>query len=195
MKGVGKMTKEQLIALGLTEEQADKVLGAVTEEMKGYIPKSRFDEVNNANRDLKQQITDRDKQLEDLKKSAGDNQELQARIQELQKTNEAQGTEFEAKLQQVKVDAAIEVALAGAKAKNVKAVKALLDMDTIKVDGDQVKGLDDQVKKLAEAEDSKFLFGDDGGFKGTKPGESGDKGGKETLTVEQEFEKALTGGF
>lgn len=33
------MTKEQLVAMGLTDEQADKVLAASSEEMKGFIPK------------------------------------------------------------------------------------------------------------------------------------------------------------
>ena len=42
------MTKEQLLEMGLSEEQADKVLAAHKEELKGYIPKARFDEVNNA---------------------------------------------------------------------------------------------------------------------------------------------------
>jgi glutamine synthetase adenylyltransferase len=175
------MTKEQLIALGLTEEQADKVLGAVVEEMKGYIPKSRFDEVNNANKDLKQQLVDRDKQLEDLKKSAGDNQELQKQIQELQKTNETTTAEYESKLKQVKLDAAVELALTAAKAKNTKAVRALLNLEKAEFDGDQVKGLEDQIKKLKEAEDSKFLFDatdSKPNFKGAKPGEGSDGASK-----------------
>lgn len=189
------MTKEQLIAMGLMEEQAGKVLEAAAEDMKGFIPKNRFEEVNTANKDLKQQLADRDKQLEDLKKSVGDNQELQKQIQELQKTNETTVAEFESKLKQVKLDAAVELALTNAKAKNTKAVKALLDLEKAEFDGDQIKGLDDQIKKLAEAEDSKFLFGGEGGFKGTKPGESQDGNKNEFATVEQQFEKALMGGF
>lgn len=74
----------------------------------------------------------------------------------------------------------MELALTNAKAKNTKAVKALLDLSKIDLDGDTVKGLDDQIKQLAEAEDSKFLFGtSEGGnkppgFKGIKPGEKKD---------------------
>ena len=42
-EGVETTTKEELIALGLTEEQAS----TVPESYNGYVPKSRFDEVNN----------------------------------------------------------------------------------------------------------------------------------------------------
>lgn len=175
------MTKEQLVAMGLTEEQADKVLSAANEEMKNYIPKTRFDEINNANKELKQQLTDRDQQLEELKKSAGDNQELQKQIQELQKANETTTADYERKLKQVKLDAAVELALTNSKAKNTKAVRALLDLEKAEFDGDQVKGLEDQIKKLKEAEDSKFLFDaadSKPNFKGTKPGEGSDGASK-----------------
>ncbi|WP_199775443.1 phage scaffolding protein, partial [Microbulbifer pacificus] len=42
------------------------------------------------------------------------------------------------------------------KVKNVKAIKALLDMDTIKLDGDALKGLDEQLNSLKENES--YLF-------------------------------------
>ena len=104
-------------------------MSAANEEMKNYIPKTRFDEINNANKELKQQLTDRDQQLEELKKSAGDNQELQKQIQELQKANETTTADYERKLKQVKLDAAVELALTNSKAKNTKAVRALLDLE------------------------------------------------------------------
>lgn len=54
------MTKEQLLAMGLTEEQAGKVLAASTEELKGYIPKARFDELNEAKKQSEEALTARD---------------------------------------------------------------------------------------------------------------------------------------
>ena len=38
------MKKEELVKLGLTEEDAEKVAKASEEELKGFVPKSRFDE-------------------------------------------------------------------------------------------------------------------------------------------------------
>ena len=47
------MKKEQFIELGLEEEMAIKCEKASQEELKGFIPKARFDEVNNEKKKLK----------------------------------------------------------------------------------------------------------------------------------------------
>lgn len=49
------MNKEELIALGLTEEQANKVL----EINKDMIPYTRFKEVNDEKNELKNQLSNR----------------------------------------------------------------------------------------------------------------------------------------
>lgn len=168
------MTKEQLIAMGLTEEQATKVM----ESLNGnFVTKKRFDEVNEANKQLEQDIKNRDKQLEELKKI--DAEGLQAEIDKLQKENKAAKEKYEADLKKIQIDNAVEKALLAAKAKNVKAVKALLDLENAEFDGENIKGLDEQLKKLQESEDSKFLFNIETKkqptFKGIKPGEKSDK--------------------
>ena len=73
------MKKEDLISLGLSDEQAQKVMGA----FEGYVEKTRFDEVSEENKTLKASVADRDKQLETLKKSSGDNAELKKQIETL----------------------------------------------------------------------------------------------------------------
>jgi hypothetical protein len=55
-----KMNKEKLKEFGLTEEQADKVMGALD---GAFVPKSRFDEVNTEKNQLKASVTERDAQL------------------------------------------------------------------------------------------------------------------------------------
>ena len=71
------MNKESLMAMGLSEEQAKKVLTSLD---GNYVPKSKFQEVSEENKTLKKSVGDRDKQLEDLKKSSGDNAALQQQI-------------------------------------------------------------------------------------------------------------------
>lgn len=171
------MKKEDFIKLGFTEEQAEKAAEASAEELKGFIPKSRFDEVNEAKKQLEKDIKTRDEQLEALKEvdAAG----LQAEIDKLQKENKAAKEKYEADLKKIQIDNAVEKALLAAKAKNVKAVKALLDLENAEFDGENIKGLDEQLKKLQESEDSKFLFNIETKkqptFKGIKPGEKSDK--------------------
>lgn len=94
------MTKEELIALGLTEEQAKKVLEAVKE----YVPKTQLGEVEQERDSLKATIAERDTQLETLKKSSGDNAALQQQIADLQKANEEQRKAHDAEITQLRLD-------------------------------------------------------------------------------------------
>lgn len=170
------MTKEQLIALGLDEATATKIAAASAEELKGYVVKSEHDKEVTAKQQLETDIKARDKQLEELKKvdAAG----LQKKIEELQETNKTTKTEYEGKIKQMQIDTAVDKALTGAKAKNLKAVRALLDLEKAELDGESIKGLADQIKKLQESEDSKFLFDTAAApakFKGVKPQEGSDK--------------------
>ncbi len=184
--------KEQLEEMGLTEEQAQKIADEVING--SYVPKSRFNEINEENKTLKQSLADRDKQLEDLQKSNSDNAALQEQITRLQQENADREKTHAAEIKRLKIDTAVELALSAAKAKNTKAVKALLDLEKAELAEDgTVKGLAEQVKALSEAADSSFLFeqGNKGkDFKGFTPGESGDKpptGGKapEKMTYDE----------
>lgn len=169
------MKKEDLIAMGLTDEQATKVLASLD---GNYVPKTRFNEVNEENKTLKKSVSDRDKQLEDLKKSSGDNADLQKQIADLQKANADQVKAHETELKQLKVDNAVEQALTGAKAKNIKAVKVLLDLEGVKLaDDGSILGLKEQIEKLTAGDDTKFLFDaadttQQQTFKGFQPGNS-----------------------
>ena len=119
------MNKEALIALGLTEEQADKVIAGFGQ----MVPKSRLDDKIQEVKDLQKQITDRDTQLADLKTKAAGNEELQKQIQTLQDQNKTTVAEYEEKLQKKDFDYKLESALRDAKSKNPKAVKALLNIE------------------------------------------------------------------
>lgn len=169
------MNKEQLIALGLSEEQADKVI-------EGYgqmVPKTRLDTKIQEVTDLKGQLADRDTQLEELKKV--DAEGLQTKITELQTTNEQLKTDYEQKLQQRDFDYELESALRNAKAKNPKAVKALLDVDKIQLVNGQFVGLEEQLMPLKTSDD--YLFAVEGVKGKTPPNPEG--GGKPAVTKEQ----------
>lgn len=149
------MKREFLKELGLEDEAIDKIMaehGKTVNETKQKAEK--VDSLEEQLEDYKKQISERDTQLEELKKV--DAEGLQAKIDELQQQNETTKTEYEEKLQQQAFDHKLESALSGAKVKNTRAVKALLDMDTIKLDGDTLKGLDDQLNNLKESD--AYLF-------------------------------------
>lgn len=148
--------KERLAEMGLTEEQALEIM----KELDGnFIPKSRFNEMNVELRQAREQLKERDGQLENLKKASGDLETLQTQIGTLQKENREKDEAHAAEIRQIRLDAAVDKALTDAKARNPKAVKALLDLTDAELAEDgSVQGLDAKVKALMDAEDSRFLF-------------------------------------
>lgn len=166
------MNKEDLIAMGLTEEQAKKVMDSLD---GNYVTKTRFNEVNEENKTLKKSVSDRDKQLEDLKKSSGDNEELKKQIETLQQENANQKKAHEAEMTQLRLDNAIDAALTAAGAKNIKAVRALIDTSKVKVGEDgKLTGFDDLLSAVQKSDS--YLFTEKQqkqSFKGFQPGASG----------------------
>lgn len=181
------MKKDELIKLGLTDEAAEKVAAASAEELKGFIPKARFDEVNTAKNHAEEQVKERDKQIEGLKAASGDAESLKKQIETLQAANKQKDSEHAAEIKKLKVDAAVDAALTAAKAKNLKAARALLDLDKAELSDDgTVKGLAEQIEKLKAGDDTKFMFDASAKpkMKGAKIGEEGveDGDGKPDLS-------------
>lgn len=182
------MKKEDLIAMGLTDEQAKKVLDSLD---GNFVTKTRFNEINEENKTLKKSVADRDKQLEDLKKVNGDNAELKKQIETLQQQNAEQQKTHEAEMKQLKLDNAIDTALHTAGAKNVKAVKPFIDTTKIKLDeAGKLTGLDEQLKEIQKTEG--YLFAEKQQkqpiFKGFQPGGSGNvKPGTEVDTSKMTY--------
>ena len=193
------MTKEQLIAMGLTDEQADKALAAHKAAIDGnYVTKERFNEVNTELKQAKDTIKERDGQLQELKDSAGGAEALKKQIAELQAENKASSEAHANELKQIRFDAALNAALTGAKAKNPETVKPLLKafLEKAELDGGsgEIKGLADEIKKLAEGSDTGFLFEateqPKHGFKGMAPGEK-----KDGQTTPVTFEEAVRASY
>ena len=156
----------------LGEAYSEEIDKKVSEEIgKNFVARTDFNTLNTEKKNLADTVKERDKQLETLKASTGDVEALKTQIATLQTENATAAKAHEAEIKSLKIDTAVELALSAA-----KAVKALLDLDKAELDADgTVKGLADQIKKLAEAPDSGFMFETGkAGFKGFKPGESGD---------------------
>lgn len=182
------MKKEDLIAMGLTEDQAKKVMDSLD---GNFVTKARFNEVNEENKTLKQSVADRDKQLEDLKKSSGDNAELKKQIETLQQQNADQKKAHDAEMAQLKLDNAIDAALTAAGTKNIKAVRAMIDTSKMKLGEDgTVEGLSDAIKAVQKSDSYMFntVQQKQQTFKGFQPGASGEvKPGTEVDTSKMTY--------
>lgn len=151
------MKKEEFVKAGVDEELAAKLEEASQEELKGFIPKSRFDEVNNEKKKLEENLKERAEQLEALKNAEGDADALKKQIEELTKANKEKDEAHAAEVRQLKLDAAVESALSSAKARNSKAAKALLNLEGAELSEDgSVKGLKEQIEALIKSD--AYLF-------------------------------------
>lgn len=179
--------KKILEAQGLSEVQIKAITEGVETNYKGYVPEHRFTEVNDAKKQAEEALKDRDKQLTDIKKSVGDNEDLKKQIETLQTTNKETADKYSADLKDLQTNTALKLSLAG-QVHDADLVSSLLDKTKIELDdqGNVKAGLEEQLKALQTSK--AFLFvekqedkGNPFTFKGTKPAEGsggkGDEGG------------------
>ena len=136
------------------EEQDDDVKLIVNDG--SYVPRDRLNSKNEEIEALKEQLEERDTQIDQLKEDSQASDELQEKIEQLQKKNKETREELETKLHQQRLDSEVEKSLLKAKARNPKAVKALLDFESVEIDEGGVKGLNDQLEDLQESDP--YLF-------------------------------------
>ncbi len=178
------MTKEDLLKLGLTEEQVKTVLDG----FKDHVAKETHEELKTENTRLLSEVKDRDKQLNSLKTSVKDVEGLQEQINALQEENKQKDETHKQEFTKAKIESAIDIAITKANGKNPKAIKALLDLESVKFEDGKVTGLDKQFEKLVKGEDSSFLFGETkASFKGVAPGSS--DGNKTNSITKEDFSK------
>ena len=191
--------KQLLKEMGLSDEQVEKFIkNAITDK---FIPKHRMDEVNEKNKQLTEDVKNRDKQIEDLKKFEGDNATLKSKIEELETANKEKDEANAKVIKELKIDNAINYALSGKVQEGYgDLVTGLIDKKLIilKDDG-TISGLDEQLSKIKESKPLLFVSensegGDDGGkpqgwnFKGSDPKDSQNHN---KTTVSENFVKSL----
>lgn len=149
-----------------------------TEFPKNAVPKETYNALAEAKKALEKDITDRDKQLEELKKI--DAEGLKAEIEKLQSENKAAKEKYEADMKDMALTNAIKLAIAG-KVHDEDLVAGLFDKSKLILGDDgKITGLDEQLTSISESK--KFLFKEEepvgtggslgGGAKNTSEGKS-----------------------
>lgn len=186
--------KELLKKLGVEESKLDEAVGEISKELpKHFVPKSQYNDLSETKKKLDKEVADRDKQIEDIKKSAGDNAALQEQITKLQDDNKVAKEKYEAEVKDLKLNTALKLSLTG-QAHDPDIVASLIDKSKIELDdtGAVKGGLDDQLKVLRDSK--AFLFVEKSGnqFRGAKPPEgSGGAGGSGGGSGEEDIGKRL----
>jgi len=173
----------------LPEETRNKYKDTDFVSSADYVPKDRFSQITNEKNDYKKQLEDRDKQLNDLQGKVKDNEVLTKEIEALKTANSTTAADYEKKLQQIQYDVALSNALKDSKAKDNNLIKALLDKDKLKVNGEEVIGLKEQLEAIKKDKD--YLFEKEvpgtGSF-GT--GGKGNSGGGEVKSLGERLAKS-----
>lgn len=150
------MKKEDLVAKGLSEEQAQDVMDAWNETMKGFVPKERFDEVNGK---LKEANTT----IDSLKKGNADNEELQKQVKEYKE----KVTSLEAAAANTRKEYALKEKLTASGVLDADYViykQGGIEKFVFDKDGSPV-GIDDTLKPLKESSPHLFKTEQPGGYK------------------------------
>lgn len=160
------MNRDFLKELGLTDEQADKVVAKHGEAIQSV--NSKLANAESQVESLNSQVKDRDTQIATLSDQAGNSDEMKKQIEDLQSTIKTNDEQAAQNLLQVKQDNAIQNYLKDAGARDVKAILPFVDSDTIKYDDDkgELTGLSEQVEKIKGDHD--YLFQEE-----EKPNEPG----------------------
>ena len=137
------MTREFLKNLGITEKET---IDEIMKEHGTSIEKTKTTAEEKIKTEFEKQISERDKQLEELKKV--DVASYEQKIKEIQEENLKSKTDFENQLKQTKIDLSIENALIKAGAKNAQVFKSMVDTTKIIVDNDKIIGLDEQLEAI-----------------------------------------------
>ena len=170
------MKKEDFVALGISEELAEKAAEKSAKELKGMVPRDRLNEVTKAKEQAEASYNTTKEELEKLKNSTGDSEAMKAQIKQLQDDLKDKDTKHAAELADMKMTNAIQAAIGGT-AQDVSIVSGLLDKQKlILTDDGKVTGLDEQIKSLKESKP--FLFKGTDGYPDVKDGgEPGGQGG------------------
>ena len=138
-------------------ENVDDLEGKISKELPKYFkPAKEFNDVSEklktANKEietLKTTNTSIQTEYDNFKKGAISQADYEAKKKEIEDNSKAE-------IEAIRLDSKIDLAINNAKAKNVKSVKANLDLKKIKLDGDKLLGFDDQIEALKKSD--AYLF-------------------------------------
>ena len=149
------MKREELEKLGLEKEAIDSIMALHGKDIEANKAKASAAE---AERDgLKSQLDEAARAIESFK--ALDIEGVKKSADEWKAKAEQAKVEADKQVYQVRYESALSDALKGAKAKNVKAVRALLNEADLKLTDEGLVGLKEQLEKIAPEND--YLFDSD----------------------------------
>ena len=122
-----------------------------------YVPKDRFDQVNQQSKDYKEQVSERDRQIESLKNEFKDVDGLKDKVDQLTRDNAKQKEDYENQIKTINFNNALKASLSSYKCKDEDYLMSKIDRNSIKLNSDgTILGLKEQVEAFKKGHE--YLF-------------------------------------
>ena len=153
------MKRDFLKNLGIEDKD---IIDKIIDENSADIGKAKgeFDILKSKVSTLETELSTKETEIINLKNKAGEIDSLTQKITTLETENQTLTTKLNTEVSKLQKTHAIENSIRDAKAKNVKSVMALLDLDKIKYENNELSGVSELVESLKSDESTSFLFGE-----------------------------------
>ena len=140
----------KLIELGLKEEEATTLIDSTKEK---YVSKEEYDVLKGEIKVHQDKAKELSKTVKTLQKDVDASEALKLKLEDLENSL----TNKDKEIEKVKFDYKLEAKMKEVGAKNAKAIKALIDMDSVKLgENGELEGFDNQIEALKESDS--YLF-------------------------------------
>ena len=144
-----EVIKKKLLELGMEQTEIDEL---IKEALTGYIAKEEYDVLKGQVKVHEDKAKELSKTVKELQKDVDASEALKLKLDDLEGKLGAKDKEIE----KVKFDFKLEAKMKEVGAKNIKAIKALIDMEQVKLEDGELVGFDTQIEALKESDS--YLF-------------------------------------
>lgn len=141
--------KKKLLELNVEQAEIDEL---IKEALTGYIAKEEYDILQGQVKVHEDKAKELSKTVKELQKDVDASEALKLKLDDLEGKLGAKDKEIE----KVKFDFKLEAKMKEVGAKNIKAIKALIDMEQVKLEDGELVGFDTQIEALKESDS--YLF-------------------------------------
>ncbi|CCI60673.1 phage structural protein [Staphylococcus equorum subsp. equorum Mu2] len=157
-------TREELRGIGIDDDKIEGIMSLHGQEIQIFKDKvsqkdSKLKELQTTVDSYKEDNEQKDNELKDLQEKAKNGDDLQQTISDLRQANQEKEEQRQKEVKELNFNHSLENKLRDVGARNVKAVRALLESDNLKFNDEdnEVIGLQDQLEKLRESDSYLFV--------------------------------------
>lgn len=143
--------KKKLLEFGMEQTDIDELCKDV---YSGYVTKETYDVLQGQVKVYEDKSNELSNTIKELQKEADVNEALKLKLNDL----EGRLSDKDKEIEKVKFDYKLESKMKEVGAKNIKAIKALIDMEQVKLEDGELIGFDNQIETLKETDG--YLFED-----------------------------------